>query len=88
MSLKQQLRSKSFKRAENNLQTKLSNAFLKNYPHYLMPGYNLNKSLNIEEWNEKNVIELFQDFPYSCDLPKPLLPPAKLPRTGININYF
>lgn len=82
MSTKQ-LTSKTFKRAENNLQNKLSNTFMKNYSHHLMPGYNLNKSSCIEEWNEENIIGLFQEFPYNCDLPKPLLPPAKLSRTGI-----
>ncbi|XP_025162233.1 uncharacterized protein LOC105191284 isoform X2 [Harpegnathos saltator] len=45
-----------------------------------MPGYNLNKTY-IEEWDEENIMGLFQEFPYNCDLPKPLLPPAKLPRT-------
>lgn len=77
--------TKSFKRAENNLQNKLNTAFLKNYPHHLMPGYNLNKSLCIDDLDEENILELFQEFPYNCDLPKPLLPPARLPRTGILI---
>lgn len=81
----QETKSKTFKRAEKNLQNKFSIAFLKNYPHHLMPGYNLNKSSCIEEYDEENVIGLFQEFPYNCDLPKPLLPPAKLPRAGILI---
>ncbi|XP_032690127.1 uncharacterized protein LOC116853254 [Odontomachus brunneus] len=76
--------SKTFKRAENNLQNKLSKAFMKNYSHHLMPGYNRNKSICIEEWNEENAIGLFQDFPYNCELPKPLLPPAKLSRTVLS----
>lgn len=78
-----ELNSKAFKRAESNLQNKLSVIFLKNHPHHLMPGYNLNKSPCIEEWDEQNAIGLYQDFPYNCDLPKPLLPPGKLSRTGI-----
>lgn len=80
----QELKSKAFKRAENNLLNKLSMAFLKNYPHHVMPGYNLNRSPCIEEWNEENVQGLYQDFPYNCDLPKPLLPPAKLSRTVLS----
>lgn len=77
-----ELKSKAFKRAESNLLNKLSNAFLKNYPHHVMPGYNLNKSPYIKEWDEESVMGLNQEFPYNCDLPKPLLPPAKLSRTG------
>lgn len=83
---KQDLRSNAFKRAENNLVNKWSTAFSKNYPHHAMPGYNLNKSSCVETWNEEDVIGLFQEFPYSCDLPRPLLPPTRLPRTGINIS--
>ncbi|XP_014479714.1 PREDICTED: uncharacterized protein LOC106747002 [Dinoponera quadriceps] len=81
---KQDSRSKTFKRAEKNLQNKLSTTFLKNYPHHLMPGYNLNKSPCIEEWDEENIIGFFQEFPYNCDFPKPLLPPARLPRTVLS----
>ena len=81
---KRELNSKAFKRAENNLLSKLNNTFLKNYPHHVMPGYNLNKSPCIETWDEGNAQGLYQEFPYNCDLPKPLLPPAKLSRTGNN----
>ncbi|KYQ55896.1 hypothetical protein ALC60_05178 [Trachymyrmex zeteki] len=81
---RRELNSKAFKRAENNLLAKLNNAFLKNYPHHVMPGYNLNRSPCIETWNEENVQGLYQEFPYICDLPKPLLPPAKLSRTVLS----
>lgn len=77
-----ELKSKAFKRAEKNLLSKLSAVFLKSYPHHVMPGYNLNKLSCIEKWDEKSVMELYQEFPYNCDLPKPLLPPARLSRTG------
>ncbi|XP_077261778.1 TATA box-binding protein-associated factor RNA polymerase I subunit C-like [Temnothorax americanus] len=80
----QELKSKAFKRAENNLLNKLGTAFLKNYPHHVMPGYNLNRSPCIEKWDEDNAIGLCQEFPYNCDLPKPLLPPAKLSRTVLS----
>lgn len=76
------LKSKAFKRAESSLLNKLNAAFLKNYPHHVMPGYNLNISPCIDEWNEESAMGLYQEFPYNCDLPKPLLPPAKLSRTG------
>ncbi|KAL6439055.1 hypothetical protein ACFW04_003804 [Cataglyphis niger] len=81
---KQELKSKGFKRAESNLLNKFSTTFLKNYPHHVMPGYNLNKSSYIEEWNEENAMGLYQEFPYNCDLPKPLLPPARLSRTVLS----
>jgi len=76
------LKSKAFKRAENSLLNKLNAAFLKNYPHHVMPGYNLNISPCIDKWDEESAMGLYQEFPYNCDLPKPLLPPAKLSRTG------
>lgn len=78
-----ELKSKAFKRAEYNLTKKFNKEFLKSYHHHLMPGYNLNKSPCIDEWNEENVLKLYKNFPFNCDLPKPLLPPAKLSRTGI-----
>ncbi|KAM0736332.1 hypothetical protein ACS0PU_010293 [Formica fusca] len=81
---KQELKSKGFKRAESNLLNKFSTTFLKNYPHHVMPGYNLNKSSCIEEWDEESAMGLYQEFPYNCDLPKPLLPPARLSRTVLN----
>ncbi|EGI58091.1 PREDICTED: uncharacterized protein LOC105153231 isoform X1 [Acromyrmex echinatior] len=81
---KHELKSKAFKRAENNLLSKLNNTFLKNYPHHVMPGYNLNRSPCIETWDEGNAQGLYQEFPYNCDLPKPLLPPAKLSRTVLS----
>ncbi|KYN17477.1 hypothetical protein ALC57_10269 [Trachymyrmex cornetzi] len=81
---KRELNTKLFKRAENNLLSKLNNAFLKNYPHHVMPGYNLNRSPCIETWDEGNAQGLYQEFPYNCDLPKPLLPPAKLSRTVLS----
>ncbi|XP_072749836.1 uncharacterized protein Taf1c-like [Anoplolepis gracilipes] len=79
-----ELKSKGFKRAESNLLNKLSTTFLKNYPHHVMPGYNLNKSPCIDEWNEETAMGLYQEFPYSCDLPKPLLPPVRLSRTVLS----
>lgn len=81
-----ELRSKAFNRAKNNLLKKLNAAFLGNYPHHVMPGYNMNKISFSKEWNEETAVGLFQEFPYSCELPKPLLPPARLPRTGISYN--
>ncbi|RLU25293.1 hypothetical protein DMN91_003386 [Ooceraea biroi] len=84
---KQELNSKVFKRCENNLVKKLSAVFLKNYPHHVVPGYNLHASPCIEEWSEESVMGLCQEFPYSCDLPRPLLPPARLPRTEFDEVY-
>ncbi|XP_020279427.1 uncharacterized protein LOC109852575 [Pseudomyrmex gracilis] len=79
-----ELRSKAFNRAANNLVNKLNATFLKNYPHHVMPGYNMNKLSVTKQWNEETALEFYQEFPYSCELPKPLLPPARLPRTVLS----
>lgn len=76
------LTSKSYKRAETNLKDKLKLAFLKRYPHYLVPGHNLHTNFSVDDSDLENVIEQYQEYPYHCDLPKPLLPPAKLSRNG------
>ncbi|XP_029040385.1 uncharacterized protein LOC114874863 [Osmia bicornis bicornis] len=78
------LTSKAYKRAEANLKDKLRPTFLKHYPHYLVPGYNLHNNLILDEADLENIIEQYQDYPYHCDLPKPLLPPARLPRSVLN----
>lgn len=76
------LMSKAYKRAESNLKAKLKSTFLRSYPHYLIPGYNLHNDFSADDLDLENVVEQYQDYPYYCDLPKPLLPPAKLPRSG------
>lgn len=76
------LTSKSYQRAKTNLQDKLKLAFLKHYPHYLVPGYNLHSTFSAADSELENVIEQYQEYPYHCDLPKPLLPPAKVPRNS------
>lgn len=76
------LASKAYKRAETNLKDKLKPTFLKHYPHHLVPGYNLHNNVFVDDVDLENVVEQCQDYPYHCDLPKPLLPPARLPRTG------
>ncbi|XP_012256778.2 uncharacterized protein LOC105686480 [Athalia rosae] len=73
--------SASFKHAINNLQGQLKKSFLNAYPHHTVPGYNICKNPNVENYDEDNLIMgLFKEFPYSSDLPKPLLPPARLPQ--------
>ncbi|XP_066595492.1 uncharacterized protein TAF1C-like isoform X2 [Prorops nasuta] len=84
MDNRNDLESKIFKRAESHIQAKLKPTFLKTYPHYIVPGLNLNKLSSLEDETSENIMGLYQDFPFSCDLPRPLLPPAKLPRTVIN----
>ncbi|XP_068974470.1 uncharacterized protein TAF1C-like isoform X1 [Bombus flavifrons] len=78
------LTSKSYQRAKTNLQDKLKLAFLKHCPHYLIPGYNLHSTFSAADSELENVIEQYQEYPYHCDLPKPLLPPAKVPRNMLN----
>ncbi|XP_076178174.1 TATA box-binding protein-associated factor RNA polymerase I subunit C-like isoform X2 [Ptiloglossa arizonensis] len=78
------LMSKAYKRAESNLKAKLKSTFLRSYPHYLIPGYNLHNDFSADDLDLENVVEQYQDYPYYCDLPKPLLPPAKLPRSVLN----
>ena len=78
------LASKAYKRAERNLKDKLKPTFLKHYPHHLVPGYNLHNNVFVDDVDLENVVEQYQDYPYHCDLPKPLLPPARLPRTVLD----
>lgn len=80
---KQNQNSKSFKRAETNLQSNLRSTFLKHYAHNLAPGYNINRLICTDEWGVENVANLYQEFPYHCYLPQPLLPPSKLSRCGM-----
>ncbi|KAK2586316.1 hypothetical protein KPH14_010616 [Odynerus spinipes] len=84
MTTQNDLSSKTFQRAEKHLQGKLKTGYLQKYDHHVVPGHNLNKSLYIDNWNLDKVKKLYQAFPYECDLPKPLLPPAKLPRTVLH----
>ncbi|CAK9830885.1 hypothetical protein ANTRET_LOCUS7976 [Anthophora retusa] len=78
------LTSKSYKRAETNLKDKLKPTFLMQHPHYLAPGYNLHSNFSVDDSDLENIINQYQEYPYHCDLPKPLLPPAKLPRSVLN----
>ncbi|CAL7946110.1 unnamed protein product [Xylocopa violacea] len=78
------LTSKSYKRAETNLKDKLKPAFLKHQPHYLVPGFNLHSNFSVDDSDLENIIEQYQEYPYYCDLSKPLLPPSKLPRSVLN----
>lgn len=82
MEAADELSSKAFKRADANVQGKLKHRFLTAHSHCLVPGLNLNKSPVIDSWHVENVIGLYQEFPYHCDLPKPLLPPAKITTKG------
>ncbi|XP_046489637.1 uncharacterized protein TAF1C-like [Neodiprion pinetum] len=67
-------------RAINNLQGKLKNSFLNGHPHHIVPGYNLSKNPDVENYDEDHLMNMFQEFPYDANLPKPLLPPARLPQ--------
>ncbi|KZC10848.1 PREDICTED: uncharacterized protein LOC107189068 [Dufourea novaeangliae] len=78
------LTSKAYKRVEANLKDKLKPTFLKTYPHHLMPGYNLHNDFSVDDFDLENVVGQYQDYPYHCDLPRPLLPPVKLPRNVLN----
>lgn len=82
MADKSDLISKTFQRAEKHLQERLKAGYLQKYDHHVVPGYNLNASFSTNDQDLNNIKQLYQNFPYECDLPKPLLPPAKLPRTG------
>ncbi|XP_033325282.1 TATA box-binding protein-associated factor RNA polymerase I subunit C-like [Megalopta genalis] len=78
------LSSKAYKRAETNLRNRLKPSILKNYPHYLVPGYNLHNNFSVDDVDLEDAVGKYHDYPYHCDLPRPLLPPAKIPRTVIN----
>ncbi|XP_043265581.1 uncharacterized protein LOC122405127 [Colletes gigas] len=76
--------SKAYKRAESNLKDKLKLPYLKNYPHHLVPGYNLHTNFSADDSDLENVVEQYQNYPYYCDFPRPFLPPAKLPRSVLD----
>ncbi|XP_033211089.1 uncharacterized protein LOC117169080 [Belonocnema kinseyi] len=78
--MSEEIKSKAFKRAELNIQKKLKNAFLNNYAHYTMPGINTIRDNPNISWDPDSVFGMFQEYPYNCDLPKPLLPPVRLKR--------
>lgn len=82
--MSEEIKSKAFKRAELNIQKKLKNAFLNNYAHYTVPGINTIRDDPNQSWDPDSVFGMFQEYPYNCDLPKPLLPPVRLKREGMN----
>ncbi|XP_008551738.1 uncharacterized protein LOC103574139 [Microplitis demolitor] len=69
-----------FQRAVIGLHGKIINNTLKIHVHSTTPGLNLNKTPWVERWDVENVMNLYSPFPFACDLPKPLLPPAKTRR--------
>lgn len=78
------MESKALTRTKAHVKSKLKAGLLSQCSHHLIPGHNKNKpttSNNINsEFDQFSTSELFQAFPYHCDLPKPLLPPAKVRR--------
>lgn len=82
------LSSKVFKRAQTNLHGKLKNFLLRNYSHYLVPGFNVNRSPYVDRWDLDNAMGMYQEFPYNCDFPKPLLPPVKITKNGMAVSYL
>lgn len=80
--------STGFERAVNNAQGKLKNSFLNNYPHHIVPGYNLSVHPNVDNYDEDHLMELFEEFPYDSNLPRPLLPPARLPQCGKSLRIL
>ncbi|XP_034935780.1 uncharacterized protein TAF1C-like [Chelonus insularis] len=65
------------KKKELNLQERSAENTLFYYPHYCIPGINFNKTPRVEKWDLGNVMDMYKSYPYSSDLPKPLLPPSK-----------
>ncbi|XP_015190954.1 PREDICTED: uncharacterized protein LOC107074221 isoform X1 [Polistes dominula] len=84
MAERSDLISKTFQRAERYLQERLKSGYLQKYDHHMVPGYNLNTSFGTDDRDLNYIKQLYQKFPYEHDLPKPLLPPAKLPRTVLH----
>lgn len=76
------IKSASFKRVEDKLHDQLKGYVLNSFTHHEIPGINLNKTPWVEQWNLSNIRGLYNKFPYNCDLPKPLLPPARIPTSG------
>lgn len=80
--MSEEIKSKAFKRAYTNIKERLKDVFLTTYSHHTVPGINMIQDDKNEIWNMNSIIGMFQDYPYYCDLPKPLLPPVKLSRQG------
>ena len=77
------MESKVLARAKSHMKSKLKTTILSQCSHHLIPGHNKNQCItNInEEFNaQKYLSEMFQEFPYNSDFPKPLLPPSKMQR--------
>ena len=77
-----ELSHKIVKRFLTNVHGKLSDNFLAHYAHFWVPGINISKDPQVDNWDAENVMRLHQEFPYCCDFPKPLLPPAKIRDDG------
>ncbi|CAD6244275.1 GSCOCG00013319001-RA-CDS [Cotesia congregata] len=67
-------------RIENYLKNNVGRKCWEKYIHNTIPGLNLNKKPWVQQWDFENAVNLYHPYPYTCDLPKPLLPPARTRR--------
>ncbi|KAH0546207.1 uncharacterized protein LOC123269368 [Cotesia glomerata] len=67
-------------RIENYLKNNVGRKCWEKYLHNTIPGLNLNKKPWVQQWDFENAVNLYRRYPYTCDLPKPLLPPARIRR--------
>jgi hypothetical protein len=76
------MESKTLIRVKAHVNSKLKETVLSYCPHYLVGSHNKNQSsLNLNlEFDTKSMSQMFQEFPYHSDFPKPLLPPGKIQR--------
>lgn len=76
------MESHAFTRAKSHVKSKLKGVVLNQCSHYLIPGHIKNNLNQMQDENFSALLnsEMFQEYPYNCDLPKPLLPPSKIKR--------
>ncbi|OXU18825.1 hypothetical protein TSAR_011666 [Trichomalopsis sarcophagae] len=72
-------------RAKSHVKSKLRSTVLSQCSHHLIAGHNKTRSNQNQndEFSAPSLSEMFQEFPYNSDLPKPLLPPSRIQRDSV-----
>ena len=73
------MESKKINNIMSRLQSNIKEPILSEFLHYLVPNHIRNSSQSIK-FTQSSFTEMFQEYPFTCEFPKPLLPPAKLNR--------
>lgn len=71
--------SKAVQQLKARVNSKIKLRLANQVQHHLIPGH-IKSSLDRDDFSEKFQTDLFKQYPYDHDYPKPLLPPSKLTR--------